>query len=102
MYRPEIKVLDATIRDGGLMNEWQFDKQLVKGIVTGFTGRRIAHNYLPFHSVKRVTLLDRNHRHRSHGPATLNKLNARPHRGTKRWKCQTGSVLHWHSPGIMR
>lgn len=25
MYRPEIKVLDCTIRDGGLMNKWQFD-----------------------------------------------------------------------------
>jgi len=30
MYRPEIKVLDCTIRDGGLMNEWKFDKQMVK------------------------------------------------------------------------
>jgi 4-hydroxy 2-oxovalerate aldolase len=30
MYRPEIKVIDCTIRDGGLMNEWRFDKQMVK------------------------------------------------------------------------
>ncbi len=32
MFRPEIKVLDCTIRDGGLMNNWQFDKALVKDV----------------------------------------------------------------------
>ncbi len=25
MYRPQIKVIDCTVRDGGLMNKWQFD-----------------------------------------------------------------------------
>lgn len=34
MYRPEIKVLDCTIRDGGLMNNWAFDKALVKDVYT--------------------------------------------------------------------
>ncbi len=29
MYRPEIKVLDCTVRDGGLMNKWQFDDSFV-------------------------------------------------------------------------
>lgn len=29
-YRPEIKVLDCTIRDGGLMNNHQFDDKVVK------------------------------------------------------------------------
>ena len=32
MFRKEIKVLDCTIRDGGLMNKWQFSKDFVKGI----------------------------------------------------------------------
>ncbi len=31
-YRPEIKVLDCTIRDGGLMNNHQFDDQVVKAV----------------------------------------------------------------------
>lgn len=31
-YRPEIKVLDVTIRDGGLMNEHQFGVDLVKKV----------------------------------------------------------------------
>ena len=32
MYRPEIKVLDATIRDGGLMNDWWFDDDTVRDV----------------------------------------------------------------------
>ena len=30
MYREEIKVLDCTIRDGGLINDYQFKDDLVK------------------------------------------------------------------------
>jgi len=33
-YRPEIKVLDCTIRDGGLMNNHRFDDKLVKAVYT--------------------------------------------------------------------
>jgi len=32
MYRPQIKVLDCTIRDGGLVNNWQFDDNLVRKV----------------------------------------------------------------------
>lgn len=32
MYRPEIKVLDCTIRDGGLMNKWNFSDDFVKAV----------------------------------------------------------------------
>ncbi len=32
MYRPEIKVLDCTIRDGGLMNKWDFSKEMVRDV----------------------------------------------------------------------
>jgi 4-hydroxy 2-oxovalerate aldolase len=31
-YRPEIKVLDCTIRDGGLINEHQFDDDFVRAV----------------------------------------------------------------------
>jgi 4-hydroxy 2-oxovalerate aldolase len=30
MFRPEIKVLDCSIRDGGLINKWQFSDALVR------------------------------------------------------------------------
>jgi len=31
-YRPELKVLDCTIRDGGLVNDHQFDDEFVRGV----------------------------------------------------------------------
>lgn len=30
MFRPEIKVLDCSVRDGGLINKWQFSDELVR------------------------------------------------------------------------
>ena len=32
MFRPEIKVLDCTVRDGGLMNDWKFEDDFVKAV----------------------------------------------------------------------
>lgn len=32
MFRPEIKVIDCTVRDGGLMNKWQFDDAFVRQV----------------------------------------------------------------------
>jgi len=32
MYRPQIKVLDCTIRDGGLINKWQFSDEIVRKV----------------------------------------------------------------------
>jgi 4-hydroxy 2-oxovalerate aldolase len=32
MYKKEIKVVDCTVRDGGLMNNWQFDDAFVRGV----------------------------------------------------------------------
>jgi len=32
MYRPGIKVIDCTVRDGGLMNKWQFDDTFVREV----------------------------------------------------------------------
>lgn len=31
-YRPEIKVLDCTVRDGGLMNDHRFDAEFIKAV----------------------------------------------------------------------
>jgi 4-hydroxy 2-oxovalerate aldolase len=32
MYREEIKVMDCTVRDGGLMNNWRFTDEFVKAV----------------------------------------------------------------------
>jgi len=37
MFRPEIKVIDCTVRDGGLMNKWQFDDNFVRKVYTALT-----------------------------------------------------------------
>jgi 4-hydroxy 2-oxovalerate aldolase len=37
MFRPEIKVIDCTVRDGGLMNKWQFDDAFVSKVYTALT-----------------------------------------------------------------
>ncbi len=34
MYRPDIKVLDCTVRDGGLINNWQFSDEFVRRVFT--------------------------------------------------------------------
>ena len=31
-YRPELKVLDCTVRDGGLLNNHLFTDELVRGV----------------------------------------------------------------------
>jgi len=33
-FRPSVKVIDCTIRDGGLMNKWQFSDDFVKAVYT--------------------------------------------------------------------
>ncbi len=32
MYKENTKVMDCTVRDGGLMNKWQFDDEFVSGV----------------------------------------------------------------------
>jgi len=32
MFKKEIKVVDCTVRDGGLMNNWQFSDEFVRGV----------------------------------------------------------------------
>jgi len=41
MYRPEIKVIDCTVRDGGLMNKWQFTDAFVRKVYTALTEAKV-------------------------------------------------------------
>jgi 4-hydroxy 2-oxovalerate aldolase len=41
MFRPEIKVIDCTVRDGGLMNKWQFDDTFVRSVYRALTAARV-------------------------------------------------------------
>ncbi len=53
MYRPEVKVLDCTIRDGGLMNEWRFDKALVKDVFDGLARAGVDYVELGYRADKK-------------------------------------------------
>ena len=58
-YRPEIKVLDCTIRDGGLMNDHRFDDQLVKAVYTACVSAGVDYMELGYKSSKRIYAPDK-------------------------------------------
>jgi 4-hydroxy 2-oxovalerate aldolase len=53
-YRPEIKVLDCTIRDGGLMNDHHFDDELVKAVYTTCVEAGIDYMELGYKASRRI------------------------------------------------
>ncbi len=53
MFRPEIKVIDCTIRDGGLMNDWKFDKQVVKDTFAGLAKAGVDYVELGYRADKK-------------------------------------------------
>lgn len=54
MYRPEVKILDVTIRDGGLMNNWDFSKSMVKDIFHGLAEAGVDYVELGYRADKRL------------------------------------------------
>ncbi len=53
MFRPEIKVLDCTIRDGGLMNDWHFEKSMVKDVFHGLVQAGVDYVELGYRADKK-------------------------------------------------
>lgn len=53
MFRPEIKVFDCTIRDGGLMNNWDFSKPMVKEIFDGLVAAGVDYVELGYKADKK-------------------------------------------------
>jgi len=53
-YRPEIKVLDCTIRDGGLMNAHHFDDKLVKAVYQTCLDAGIDYMELGYKASKKI------------------------------------------------
>lgn len=53
-YRPEIKILDCTVRDGGLMNDHLFDDETVKAIYTACVQGGIDYMELGYKASKRI------------------------------------------------
>ncbi len=53
-YRPDIKVLDCTIRDGGLMNNSHFDDELVRAVYEANVEAGVDYMELGYKSSKRL------------------------------------------------
>jgi len=53
-YRPEIKVLDCTIRDGGLMNDHLFDDKVVKAVYSACVDAGIDYMEIGYINSKRI------------------------------------------------
>jgi len=53
-YRPDIKILDCTIRDGGLMNDHLFDDEIVKAIYSTCVDAGIDYMEIGYINSKRI------------------------------------------------
>jgi 4-hydroxy 2-oxovalerate aldolase len=53
-YRPEIKILDATIRDGGLMNNHLFDDEIVRAVYSACVDAGVDYMEIGYINSKRL------------------------------------------------
>jgi 4-hydroxy 2-oxovalerate aldolase len=53
-YRPEIKIVDCTIRDGGLMNDHRFDESTVRAVYTACVQAGIDYMEIGYKASKRI------------------------------------------------
>jgi 4-hydroxy 2-oxovalerate aldolase len=53
-YRPEIKVVDCTVRDGGLMNDHRFERSVVRAVYETCVAAGIDYMELGYKSSKRL------------------------------------------------
>jgi 4-hydroxy 2-oxovalerate aldolase len=58
-YRPELKVLDATVRDGGLVNDHMFDDGLVKAVYDSCVEAGIDYMELGYKADKKIFAPDK-------------------------------------------
>jgi 4-hydroxy 2-oxovalerate aldolase len=54
MYRKEIKVLDCTIRDGGLINGWNFSDKLVKSVFKAINDSGVDYMEIGYKACKKI------------------------------------------------
>ena len=55
-YRPEIKVLDCTIRDGGLMNNHRFEDHVVKAVYTACVEAGVDYMELGYKASRKIVV----------------------------------------------
>jgi 4-hydroxy 2-oxovalerate aldolase len=60
MYRPQIKVLDCTIRDGGLINKWQFSDDFVRKVFNALAHSGVDYMEIGYKSSEKYFSRDEN------------------------------------------
>lgn len=58
-YRPEIKVLDCTIRDGGLINEHRFSDDFVRGVYRACVEAGVDYMEIGYKTAKKLAARDK-------------------------------------------
>ncbi len=54
MYRKEIKVVDCTIRDGGLINKWQFSHEMVRKVFLALSAAGVDYMEVGYRASKKL------------------------------------------------
>jgi 4-hydroxy 2-oxovalerate aldolase len=60
MFRPQIKVLDCTIRDGGLINKWQFSDDFVRKVFIDISQAGVDYMEMVYKSSEKYFFRDEN------------------------------------------
>jgi len=60
MFRPQIKVLDCTVRDGGLINQWQFNDDFVRKIFIALSQAGVDYMEIGYKSSEKYFSRDEN------------------------------------------
>jgi len=60
MFRPQIKVLDCTVRDGGLINKWQFSDDFVRKVFLALSGACVDYMEIGYKSSEKYFSRDEN------------------------------------------
>ena len=53
-YRPSLKILDCTVRDGGLVNDHQFDDNITKAVYRACVGAGVDYMEMGYKASKRI------------------------------------------------
>lgn len=53
-YRPDIKVVDCTIRDGGLVNNFYFDDEFVRNLYTANVAAGVEYMEFGYNASKEI------------------------------------------------
>ncbi|OGW39526.1 MAG: nucleoid-structuring protein H-NS [Nitrospirae bacterium RBG_13_39_12] len=60
MFRPQIKVLDCTVRDGGLINKWQFSDEFVRKVFIALSQAGVDYMEIGYKSSEKYFSRDEN------------------------------------------